>query len=271
MPTDIEPHERSTRTLEDLRSQLLGYDVDPHDRTRLLDDYLAVRHAVIESGRRPLSDELELITVFADLAELSQNRPSEDQMGVEHVHSARENFHTYLQSLDVERDGLPQSFHDQLSRALAHYGVTDLDRTPELEAAVFRVFLALQNPSDSVTSVSTLLREWLGEPTPREELQDRVGVALDKLVSATQLRFPAIADLARGVVYSWYGQPLLRRNRPGCMASCANTCATSTPIPTPPTVTSTSPTWSAPPSRWSVCSASGWCAGSPTTRSCSRC
>ncbi|WP_338836168.1 carboxyl transferase domain-containing protein [Gordonia polyisoprenivorans] len=213
MPTDIEPHERSTRTLEDLRSQLLGYDVDPHDRTRLLDDYLAVRHAVIESGRRPLSDELELITVFADLAELSQNRPSEDQMGVEHVHSARENFHTYLQSLDVERDGLPQSFHDQLSRALAHYGVTDLDRTPELEAAVFRVFLALQNPSDSVTSVSTLLREWLGEPTPREELQDRVGVALDKLVSATQLRFPAIADLARGVVYSWYGQPLLRRNR----------------------------------------------------------
>ncbi|MEE4025306.1 carboxyl transferase domain-containing protein [Gordonia sp. PKS22-38] len=211
--TDVEAHERTTRTQEDLRSQLLGYDVDLHDRTRLLDDYLAVRHAALESGRRPLADELELITVFADIAELSQNRPSGEVLGVEHVHSARENFHTYLQSLDVERDGLPETFHTQLGRALGHYGVADLDRSPELEAAVFRIFLALQNPVDSVSVISTLLREWLREPTPREELRDIVGSSLDRLVAATQVRFPAIADLARGVIYAWYGQPLLRRDR----------------------------------------------------------
>ncbi|MCH5642730.1 carboxyl transferase domain-containing protein [Gordonia sp. ABSL49_1] len=212
-PTDVEPHERTTRTQEDLRSQLLGYDVDPQDPHRPLDDYLTVRHAALESGRRPLADELELITVFADLAELSQNRPSGQDLGIEHVHSARENFHTYLQSLDVERDGLPEAFHNQLGRALAHYGVTELDRTPELEAAVFRIFLALQNPADSVAVMSALLREWLAEPTPRDELRDRIGGALDRLVAASQVRFPAIADLARGVVYAWYGQPLLRRSR----------------------------------------------------------
>ncbi|MDL9948366.1 carboxyl transferase domain-containing protein [Gordonia sp. ABSL11-1] len=210
---NLEPHERTTRSQEDLRSQLLGYDVDPHDRMRLLDEYFAVRRAAIESGRRPLADELELITVFADLAELSQNRPSSDELGVEHVHSARENFHTYLQSLDVERDGLPQAFHDQLGRALGHYDVADLERTPELEAGVFRIFLALQNPTDSVAVISTLLREWLREPTPRDELREAVGTALDRLVAATQVRFPAIADLARGVVYAWYGQPLQRRDR----------------------------------------------------------
>ncbi|ETA08189.1 MULTISPECIES: ATP-binding protein [Gordonia] len=215
LPTEpeVEAHERTTRTQEDLRAQLLGFDVDSNEATRLLDDYLAVRRAVMASGRRPLADELELITVFADLAELSQNRPSSDELGVEHVHSARENFHTYLQSLDVERDGLPAAFHDQLSRALRHYGVTELDRTPELEAAVFRIFLALQNPAGSVTVITTLLREWLQEPTPRDELRDDVGPALDRLIAATQMRYPAIADLARGVVYAWYGQPLLLRDR----------------------------------------------------------
>ncbi|MBD0863660.1 ATP-grasp domain-containing protein [Gordonia sp. zg691] len=210
---EIDPHERTTRSQEDLRSQLLGFDVDPNYRTRLLDEYLAVRRAAFDSGRRPLADELELVTVFADLAELSQNRPSSEQLGVEHVHSARENFHTYLQSLDVERDGLPEAFHEQLGRALGHYGVTDLERTPELEAAVFRIFLALQNPNDSVSVISALLLEWLNEPTPREELREAVGTALDRLVAATQVRFPVIADLARGVIYAWYGQPLLLRDR----------------------------------------------------------
>ncbi|MCX2753754.1 carboxyl transferase domain-containing protein [Gordonia hongkongensis] len=209
----VDPTERTTRSQEDLRSQLLGFDVDPNHRTRLLDEYLAVRRAAIDSGRRPLADELELVTVFADLAELSQNRPSRHEVGVEHVHSARENFHTYLQSLDVERDGLPAAFHDQLSRALSHYGVTDLERTPELEAAVFRIFLALQNPNDSAAVISSLLLEWLDEPTPRDELRDAVGTALDRLVAATQVRFPAVADLARGVIYAWYGQPLLLRDR----------------------------------------------------------
>lgn len=205
--------ERTARGLEDLRCLILGYDVDPHDRTRLLSEYLADRKEAIDAGRRPLADEVELITVFADIAALSQNRPSGQDVDSEHVHSAREGFHTYLQSLDVERDGLPQAFHDHLAAALSHYGIDDLERTPELEAAVFRIFLALANPQDSVTIVSKLLRQWFREPTPRDELRDMVGGALDRLVSATQVRFPAISDLARGVIYTWYGQPLLRRNR----------------------------------------------------------
>lgn len=211
---NVDPDVRTTRTQEDLRSQLLGYDVDPHDRSRLLDDYLSVRREVRASGRRPIGDELELLTVFADLAELSQKRPPLGlNPGFEHVHSSRENFHTYLQSLDVERDGLPEAFHDQLRLALRHYGVTELDRSPELEAAVFRIFLTLQNPGASVTVITTLLREWLNEPTPRDELREDIGFALDRIVAATQVRFPAIADLARGVIYAWYGQAMLLRDR----------------------------------------------------------
>ncbi|AHH97334.1 carboxyl transferase domain-containing protein [Kutzneria albida] len=206
--------ERTTRGQEDLRSLLLGFDVDPHDERRVLDDYLAARREAIEDGHRPLAEELELLDVFADLAELSRNRSTGEDGGAEsHVHSAREYFHTYLQSLDVERAGLPEAFQAKLAKALGHYGVTDLERTPELEAAVFRIFLAQQRASADATVITTLLRAWLRELPPSETLREPAGLTLERLVAATQIRFPVVADLARGVVFAWLGQPLLRRNR----------------------------------------------------------
>ncbi|MBC6470422.1 ATP-binding protein [Actinomadura alba] len=210
----IPARERTTRGQEDLRSLLLGFDVDPHDERRVLDDYLAARRAAIEEGHRPVAAELELVDVFADLAELSRNRPvGEGGGGDGHVYSAREYFHTYLQSLDVERAGLPEAFQAKLAKALGHYGVTELERSPELEAAVFRIFLAQQRASTDATVVTTLMREWLREPPPDETLREPAGLALERLVAATQVRFPVVSDLARGVVFAWFGQPLLRRNR----------------------------------------------------------
>lgn len=209
----IPPRQRMTRGQEDLRSLLLGFDVDPHDERRVLDDYLAARPAAIADGYRPLAEELELIEVFADVAELSHNRPAgEDSGGNSHVHSAREYFHTYLQSLDVERAGLSAAFQEKLATALGHYGVTELDRTPELEGAVFRIFLAQQRQSATAAVVTTLLRTWLREP-PEEALREAAGLALERLIAATQVRFPVVADLARSVVFAWFAQPLLRRNR----------------------------------------------------------
>ncbi|WP_435156371.1 carboxyl transferase domain-containing protein [Amycolatopsis sacchari] len=212
-PAGVPAGRRVTRGQEDLRSLLLGYDVDPHDERRVLDDYLAARRAAADEGHRLLAGELDLVGVFADLAELSRNRPSGEDSGDAHVHSAREYFHTYLQSLDVERAGLPERFQAKLAKALGHYGVGDLERTPELEAAVFRIFLAQQRAAADAGAVAALLRAWLREPPPDETLREPAGLALERLVAATQVRFPAVADLARGVVFAWFGQPLLRRNR----------------------------------------------------------
>ncbi len=204
--------ERVERGLQDLRSLLLGFDADPHDHKRVLSDYLAAR---AELGGRPLEGELDLLTVFADLSELSRNRPG-GELDVEPdspVHSPREFFHSYLRSLDVERAGVTESFQAKLTKVLAHYGIADLDRTPELEAAVFRIFLAQQQMSTDVAIVSELLRQWLAGAPPLESLSERVGLTLEHLVEATQVRFPMVSDLARGVVFRWFAQPLLRRNR----------------------------------------------------------
>ena len=213
-PAPIPARARAMRGQEDLRSLLLGFDVDPHDERRVLDDYLAARQAATEDGHRPLAGELELVDVFADLAELSRNRlAGEDDDADVHVHSPREFFHSYLQSLDVERAGLPEVFQARLAKALGHYGVTELERSADLEAAVFRIFLAQQRAAADSMVVAALLRVWLREPPPDETLREPAGLALERLVAATQVRFPVVSDLARGVVFAWFGQPLLRRNR----------------------------------------------------------
>ncbi|MFI6798273.1 ATP-binding protein [Streptosporangium canum] len=211
-PAGASAAERVERGLQDLRSLLLGFDADPHDHKRVLSDYLAAR---AELGGRPLEGELDLLTVFADLSELSRNRPG-GELDVEPdspVHSPREFFHSYLRSLDVERAGVTESFQAKLTKVLAHYDIADLDRTPELEAAVFRIFLAQQQMSTDVAIVSELLRQWLAGAPPLESLSERVGLTLEHLVEATQVRFPMVSDLARGVVFRWFAQPLLRRNR----------------------------------------------------------
>jgi acetyl-CoA carboxylase carboxyltransferase component len=209
--------ERAQRSLRDLRGLLLGFDGDAADRKHLLAGYLAARE---ELGDEPADGELEALTIFADLSELSRNNPGSDAADgpaadgpALTVHSPREYFHSYLQSLDVERAGVPDAFQARLRRVLGHYGVSGLDRTPELERAVFRIFLAQQRMAADATIVSGLLRQWLASAPPAEPLRERAGLALEHLIEATQRRFPVVSDLARSVVFRWYAQPLLRRNR----------------------------------------------------------
>ncbi|MFC4908221.1 carboxyl transferase domain-containing protein [Actinomadura gamaensis] len=217
-PDSVPPHERAVRGREELRGLLLGFDADPYDERRTLDGYLAARRTAAEHGDRPVAAELDLLAAFADIAELGRTRPAPG-VGIDgrrtggHAYSPREYFHTYLQSLDVERAGLPEDFRARLATAFGHYGVTDLDRSPELESAVFRIFLAQQRASANTAVVTALLRAWLEEPPPEEALREPAALALERLISATQVRFPMVSDLARGVVFAWFGQPLLRRNR----------------------------------------------------------
>ena len=87
---------------------------------------------------------------------------------------------------------------------------------------MFRIFLAQQRASADAVVVAALLRAWLREPPPGEALREPSGLALERLVAATQLRFPVVSDLARGVVFAWFGQPLLRRNRARVYADVRN-------------------------------------------------
>nr|WP_236701485.1 biotin carboxylase N-terminal domain-containing protein [Frankia casuarinae] len=212
-PEEVPARERTARGLEDLRALLLGFDL--HDERQVLHDYLAARRAATEEGHQPLAKELEIIEIFADLAELSRNRPARMDVGDEgHLRNPHEHFHTYLRSLDVERAGLPEAFQAKLAKALGHYDVTDLKRSPELEAAVFRIFLARQPATAKVAAkvVAALLESWRWEPPPDKSVHKPVRLALERLVAATKGHFPVVADLALDVMFAWFQhQQLLRR------------------------------------------------------------
>ncbi len=213
------PAERLSRARSDLTAVVLGFDVPPAAQDDALSRYLAVREEVRAAGESVLEDELELLGTFADLAELSRNQPADEERHTElRVHSSREHFHTYLQSLDVERGGLPGHFSDRLARVLRHYGVLDLERTPQLEEAVFRIFLAQQRSAPEVTIATALLGCWIAEPAPTGDLATRSRRLLERLGRATQLRFPVIGDLARSVRFRWFDQPQVDAERTDVLA-----------------------------------------------------
>ena len=213
-PEGMPARDRAAAGLAALRGRLRGFDLDPHDPGGVLAGDRAARAELVASGSRPLAGEVELLEVFADLSELSRNKPAGEEAAADtRVHSPREYFHRYLQSLDTERAGLPERFRNRMAKALGHYGVHSLERTPELESAVFRIFLAQQRAGSDVAVVTSLLRQWLTEPPPDNGLREAVAQALEHLVAATQLRFPVVSDLARSLVFRWAAQPMLRRAR----------------------------------------------------------
>ena len=211
--------------LDALRSLIMGFDVDMEDARGLVADFERVRSELAPDDPELLHAELETLKIFADLAELSRNWPAregeqpEEEEG-ERVRNPREHFRSYLRSLDVEREGLPEAFRARLSRALARYGVDDLERGAGLEEAVYRIFLAHQRAPSQLPAVTALLDQRLqhADALP-ERLRDEFRETLDRLIVATQLRYPAVGELARSVRFRVFDQPLIEQARDRALAA----------------------------------------------------
>ena len=217
--SDPGAHLRARRHLDALRSLIMGFDVTADEARRLVGAFQQERSQLPSDDPALLHGELEILTIFADLAELSRNLPAAEREEIdeeegERVRSPREPFRSYLHSLDVEREGLPERFVARLARALAHYGVGELERGPELEEAVYRIFLAHQRAPSQVPTVMALLDRRLqhAESLP-ERLRDDFHETLDRLIVATQLRYAAVGELARSVRFRAFDQPVIETTR----------------------------------------------------------
>ena len=207
-PAPATADERALACLADVRALILGFDLGRDDGRAAVAAYRRCR-----PGARLLAAELDVLQIFADLCELTRNRPVQGELADVRVHSPREHFHAYLHSLDIEREHLPGAFRERLARMLGHYGVSDLARTPDLEEAVFRVFLAQQGAGAHAATVPGLLEPWLREDAPSGADADRAREVLDRLVLATQLRYPVLGDLARSIRFRWFEAPLVEAYR----------------------------------------------------------
>ena len=208
-----------------LRSMMLGFDIDGDEAGRQLKRLAAARAELPAGDPRLLAGETEILRIFADISALWRNRrvPSEtlrdeadDEAAVdaEAAHNQQEYLHAYLRSVDADAEGLPESFRIKLRRTLAHYGITGLEPSPELGPALYRIFLAHRRAATHMPVVAELLRWRLRDPEslPDDAREDYRRV-VDQLMSATQLRHPAVGDLARQVRYRCFDAPAVAAER----------------------------------------------------------
>ena len=99
---------------------------------------------------------------------------------------------------------------DLLRNALAHYGIAELDRTPALEDACYRLYLAQERAATARTAIVAILDRRLEQwPMLAGGLGADSREALDHLVAATDNRDPVIADVAREVRYRYFDAPVI--------------------------------------------------------------
>ncbi|MGH3356001.1 MAG: carboxyl transferase domain-containing protein, partial [Nocardioidaceae bacterium] len=96
------------------------------------------------------------------------------------------------------------------------------------------IFLAQQRTTPDVTLATSLLRAWLTEPSPGGALAEAAHDVLDRLVLATQLRFPVVGDLARSVRFRWFDQPQVDAARADVLAGVGDEVAALAADPSTP-------------------------------------
>ena len=138
--------------------------------------------------------------------------------------------------LDTHGDGVPPEFVGALSRAVAHYGMTTLDRSPELEESLLWIYKSHQRVEQQIAPITRVLQRRLAQmeamPLPPEEA---FRTLLDRMISITRGLFPAVSDLARELRYRCFDKPLFDQARKQIYADAESHLDYLPPIPTLPT------------------------------------
>ncbi len=195
--------------LDELRQLMLGFDVDPKSAARLL----------AQLSKDPQSDEAtrcedEILNTFVDICSLFQREPKVGQRANGEEPSAEAHLFSYLRMLDTADDGLPPCFVSDLRRALAHYGVDSLDRSPRLEESLLWIYKSHQRVEQQIPTVLALLERRLSRVGPMSsQEEEHLRTLLERMILVTHEAFPAVTDLAREVRYRYFDQPLFERAR----------------------------------------------------------
>jgi len=199
------------KNLDTLRQLMLGFDVQPTESARLLAEWKRAEASELQAMRE---FEDEILDIFVDICSLFQREPEFNHRASGEEPSAEVHLFTYLRTLDTGGEGLPSGFVAVLRRALSHYGVHDLVRSPELEQALFWIYKSHQLVESKVPTVLAVLERRLHAvealaPAAAQSLR----VLLDRMIAMSNGSFPAISDLAREVRYRYFDQPFFEKIR----------------------------------------------------------
>jgi acetyl-CoA carboxylase carboxyltransferase component/biotin carboxyl carrier protein len=175
-----------------VRASVLGFDVPSAEAHRFV-------HA---AGIDPGADSLNVLGAFADLCALTPERRDPDG---EATGRSREYLDSYLRSLDLQREGVPDHFRERLERAVGHYGVDDLEPSDELVDAMLRIVVSQQRRAEQIPIVTALLE--------RQVAADGLRETLDRLIESARRRHPGVSSMARAVRHRLIDLPHIERSR----------------------------------------------------------
>ncbi len=212
-PTDGH-HNRCMHYLTELRSLLLGWDITAGE----LEGFLQPEGPLCidppdEDGLRRLEDEI--LGIFVDIVSLFRRHPVDVEID-DSRRSSEEYLFGYLRDLESKGDGLPQGFVDRIQRTLSHYGITSLEPSPMLERVLLRIAKSYARMHDQTGPILRVLEDRLEHGSARGDLEFRS--LLERLITQTRGRYPAVHDMAREVHYHAYDVPFLERTRRGTYA-----------------------------------------------------
>ena len=198
------------QSLEELRQFMLGFDVDPKHSTRLLAEW--DQNCPVDDEIRQAEDEI--LNIFVDICSLFQRDPEVNHRASSEEPSAEAHLFSYLRMLETGGEGLPPAFVSALRRALSHYGVQSLDRSPELEESLLWIYKSHQRVEQKIAPVMGVLERrlrYVQRLAPHAE--ESLRTLLDRMIVMSNGHFPAVSDLAREVRYRYFDQPLFKQAR----------------------------------------------------------
>lgn len=209
----VNPSSRCHDTLEQLRQLMLGFDVDPAQSTRMFAEWN--RSCEGQTGADDVQRrEDELLHIFVDTCSLFHRDPCVDRSLAGEGPSAEVNLFAYLRAIDSQGDGLPAGFIETLKRALAHYGIRSLDRSPELDQSLLWIYKSHQRTEQQIASILGVLERRLEQidafaPHATQAFRE----LLDRMIGVTRGVFPAVSDMAGELRYRCFDQPLFEKAR----------------------------------------------------------
>jgi acetyl-CoA carboxylase carboxyltransferase component/biotin carboxyl carrier protein len=205
--------ERCLELLDAIRWTILGYDTQSGVVRDLAGRLLAAHKETDLHDPQVAAAGIAALAAFSDVCSLARNRRVGDS-GDEVTHNPREYFHHYLRSLDLEAEGMPESYRPKLERAFAHYGVDSLEPSVALERAAFRLFVAQQEAAPREPLLAAVLSGLRLDPARLDATASkRLQTTLDDFVIATELRFPNLGNKARSIRYQNFEQPAVEARK----------------------------------------------------------
>ena len=199
------------QNLDELRQFMLGFDVDLGKGARMVADWSRNCPADGEEVRRA---EDEILNTFVDICSLFQRVPEMSPLSAGGEEPSAESYlFSYLRMLDTGGEKLPPAFVTALRRALAHYGVQSLDRSPQLEESLLWIYKSHQRAEQQVAPVLGVLERRLENVRLAPHQEESFRNLLDRMIPMSIGVFPAVNDLAREARYRYFDEPLFERAR----------------------------------------------------------